>query len=132
MYALLPENWVLSMTIVYFKGVVESLTRELIPKIYLAKIRDNEGKYMVEMDLHEELFVVPEGARVEFSVSREIPDYRDGIDFLGRATFVSKRKVDEHNQYLFSIGGLLVIITTKEELDVKPVEKVYVKLARIE
>lgn len=121
----------MTMAIVHFKGVVESLTRELIPKIYLARIRDDEGKYVVEMDLHEELFVVPKGAKVEFSISREKPDYRDGIDFLGRATFVTKRKIDEHNQYLFSIGGLLVIVTTKEELDIKPVEKVYVKLAQI-
>ncbi|HIC98363.1 MAG TPA: hypothetical protein EYP08_01525 [Pyrodictiaceae archaeon] len=120
------------MDIVYFKGVVESLTRELIPKIYLAKIKDDKGKYIVEMDLHEELFIVPEGARVEFSISKEVPNYRDGVDFLGRATFVSRRKVNDHNQYLFSIGGLLVVVTTKEELDIKPIEKVYIKLAQIE
>jgi len=126
-----PETGSLGM-IIHFKGTVESLDRELIPRVYLARIRDDEGKYVVEMDLHEELFVVPEGAKVEFSISREMPDYRDGIDFLGRATFVSKRKVNEYNQYLFSMGGLLVVITTKEEINVKPVEKVYVKLAQIE
>jgi len=120
------------LALVSFRGVVKGLHRETIPKILLARIESDDGRYTVEMDMHRDLVVYPEGSRVEFVLSRELPEYRDGVDFVARATFVTVREAEGGaKKYLFSIGGLLLILYTAEELPIQPTEKLYVKLARI-
>lgn len=120
----------MSTAIVAFKGTVVSVERELIPKMYIARIRSDDGAYEVEMDTHEDLIVFREGEAVEVVVSKSVPEYRDGVDFVGRGTVVSKRKEGD-NRYavLISIGGLLFIVRSSSELPIMPTEKVYVKVA---
>jgi len=120
------------LALVSFKGVVKDLVRETIPRILFARIESDDGRYVVEMDMHRDLVVYPVGTRVEFVLSRELPDYRDGVDFVARATYVTSREEDGERKYLFSIGGLLVVLHTSEELPITPTEKFYVKLAKLE
>jgi DNA-directed RNA polymerase subunit G len=112
-----------------FTGSVVSVEKELIPKMYVARIVSDDGAYEVEMDTHEDLIVFKEGDRVEVEVSRDVPEYRDGVDFVGRGTVVSKRREKDKHAMLISIGGLLFIVRTSSELPIMPTEKVYVKVA---
>lgn len=122
-----------------FKGRVDSVTQENIPEILLGRIVSEDGKHIVKMDLHKELFTLHEGQRVEFLLSKDIPEYRDGIDFVGRATVVSIKKnegldpsEDKQWIHILSIGGLLVVLYEDEPLPLMPTEKVYVKVAPLD
>ena len=118
-------------TVVEFKGKVESVEPELIPKMFLARIRSLDGDYEVEMDLHKDLVLYEPGAEVEVTVSRSLPQYKDGEDFVGRGTVVTMREEGDKNAVLISIGGLLFIIRSKEKLGLNPTEKVYIKVSRV-
>ncbi|ABM80331.1 DNA-directed RNA polymerase subunit G [Hyperthermus butylicus] len=115
--------------IVAFEGTVVSVEPELIPKLYVTRIKSNNGEYEVEMDTHSELIVFKEGDNVLVELSRSVPEYRDGVDFVGRGTVVSIKRDGETYAALISMGGLLFIIRSRKELDLAPVEKVYVKVA---
>lgn len=117
-------------TIVEFKGRVESVEPELIPKMFLARIKSLDGNYEVEMDLHKDLVVYGPGTEVEVTVSRSLPKYKDGEDFVGRGTVVTMKDEGGKKAVLISIGGLLFIIRTGEKLELTPTEKVYVKVSR--
>ncbi len=112
--------------IVEFEGRVTRVEKELIPKMHVARIEDPNGDYVVEMDLHEDLFMLQEGETVVFRVERELGEYRDGVDLVGRATVASMKKEGDRYAYLLSIGGLLVVIRSAKKLDLTPTEKVYV------
>ncbi len=120
---------------VSFRGRVAEVLQENIPEILMGVIESVDGRFLVKMDWHKDVFTLPEGASVEFSVTRGVPEYRDGVDFVGRATVVSIREndldpsVDKKWLHILSIGGLLVAIYSDEPLELKPVEKVYVKVA---
>jgi DNA-directed RNA polymerase subunit G len=120
-----------SSKLLSFRGSVVSVEKELIPKMYITRIVSDDGSYEVEMDTHEDLITFKEGDRVEVELSRDIPQYRDGVDFVGRGTVVSKRVQNSKHATLISIGGLLFIVKTPEELPILPTEKVYVKVAPI-
>ena len=115
--------------LVSFEGEVVDVEKELIPKMFIARIRSSDGSYEVEMDTHSDLIVFEKGSRVLVEITRGVPDYRDGVDFVGRGTVVSKRVEGEKHATLISIGGLLFIIRTPKELPVLPTDKVYVKVA---
>ncbi len=112
--------------ILRFEGKVTRVERELIPKIWLVRIEDDKGQYTIEMDAHEDVLKLREGDRVVFRLEKELQKYRDGIDFVGRATVASMKKEDSGWAYLLSIGGLLVVIHSKKQLELYPTEKVYV------
>ena len=112
--------------VVEFKGRVTEVRRELIPKMHVARIEDERGVFEVEMDLHEDLLMLKPGDRVVFRVEKELGEYRDGVDLVGRATVASTRTEEGRYAYLLSIGGLLVMLRSRERLDLSPTEKVYV------
>ncbi len=116
--------------VVSFEGRVESLEQERIPEILLATITPIDGRECeVQMDEHKELFVTPEGSRVLFQLTRDLPEYKDGVDFVGRATVVTVREREGVWEHILSIGGLLVVIRCKDRLPITPTEKLYVRVA---
>ncbi|WP_269082823.1 DNA-directed RNA polymerase subunit G [Pyrodictium occultum] len=117
--------------IAQFRGRVESVERELIPRMFLARIKSLDGVYEVEMDIHRDLVVYEPGTEVEVTVSRELPAYKDGEDLVGRGTVVSMKDEGGRKAVLISLGGLLFILRSSKELDVKPTEKLYVKVSKL-
>ncbi|BEP18589.1 hypothetical protein PYJP_19410 [Pyrofollis japonicus] len=116
--------------IVKFTGIVEDIEKELIPRLFIARIKSDDNEYIVEMDMHKDLILFNKGSRVEVVLSRSTPSYRDGVDFVGVGTVVSKRKEDDNSiAFLVSIGGLLFKIKSRKELDLEPTERIYVKIA---
>ncbi len=119
-------------TVLEVEVEVKKVERELIPKIHLATMESVDGKYRILMDLHEEVIVYKPGQKLLFRLTRTLPNYRDGVDFVGRATVVSKKVEENRYKTLLSIGGLLVVIESPEELPLTPTEKVYVHIAEKE
>jgi len=119
-----------------FQGSVSEVVQENIPEILLGRIVSDDGKYVVKMDLHKYVFTLQEGDRVEFTLSIDVPPYREGIDFVGRATVVKVSEnegldpsEDKNWVHILSIGGLLVVIYSDEKLPIQPTQKLYVKVA---
>lgn len=124
-------NTELTDIIVEFKGKVESLEPELIPKMFLAKIKSFDGDYEVEMDLHKDLVIYEPGTEIEVTISKDTPEYKEGEDFVGYGTVVSTKEEDGKFAALVSMGGLLFIIRSKKKLNINPVEKVYIKISKL-
>ena len=118
-------------TIVNFTGIVESVEKELIPKLYIGRIRSDDDEYLVEMDLHKDLKVYEPGTRVEVTISKSTPGYQDGVDLVARGTVVSTRSEGGYTAYLVSIGGLLFVLRSKKKLDLAPTEKLYIKISEV-
>ncbi|AEM37971.1 hypothetical protein Pyrfu_0099 [Pyrolobus fumarii 1A] len=115
-----------------FRGVVRSVEQERIPEILLATLTSEDGSIEVQMDWHKEVFTLPEGSKVLFRLTRGIPDYKEGVDFVGRATVVTVREHEGQWEHILSIGGLLVVVRTNKKLDIMPTEKLYVHIAPLE
>ncbi|RUM46619.1 MAG: hypothetical protein DSY37_04845 [Hyperthermus sp.] len=119
-----------SSVLLEFKGRVVDSRRQLIPGMLITRIESDDGKVTLEMDTHEELIVFHRGQEVEVYISRTKPEYREEIDYVVHATLASLKEAGEgENAYLFSAGGLLFMLRTPLKLDVKPTEKVFIKVA---
>ncbi len=118
-------------TVVNFTGTVESVEKELIPRLYIGRIKSDNGEYLVEMDLHKDLKVYEPGTRVEVTISKTMPNYKDGVDLVAKGTVVSIRNDGDYTAYLISIGGLLFILKSKKKLDLAPTEKLYIKITEV-
>jgi len=119
-------------SIVSFTGTVEAVEKELIPRLYLGRIRSNDNEFIVEMDMHSDLVVYKPGTQVVVELSRTKPQYREGIDFVAKGTLVSIKRENDYISYLISIGGLLFILKSRKELNISPTEKIYIKVAEQE
>jgi len=124
------------MSIVEFKGKVESIKPGEIPKILIANIISNDNTYNIIMDVHEEVKTIDEGDNVEVIISKNLPEYKKGIDFVAKATaFLIKPIGKNAVKILLSIGGLQVqLIAPKDKIpldkDELPVD-VFIKISKI-
>jgi len=124
------------MSIVEFKGKVESIKPGEIPKILIANIISNDNTYNIIMDVHEEVKTIDEGDNVEVIISKNLPEYKKGIDFVAKATaFLIKSIGKNAVKILLSIGGLQVqLIAPKDKIpldkDELPVD-VFIKISKI-
>jgi len=120
-------------------GLVEKIERSRIPKVLLISFRGNVVN--VKMDLLRDLLVFNEGDKVEFVLSREMPQYVEGRDFLGWGYVVSKKResvksnageVAEVDKLLVSLWGYLFVIESKEKISdlFEVMDKVYVKISK--
>ncbi len=116
-----------------FRGKVVEVRKQLIPKMYVTVVEDDSGKARIEFDTHQDLVVYREGERLQVTISKEVPEYREGEDYVVRATLVSTRQNEGGGSaYLFSAGGLLFIVELREgSLDVIPTEKYFIRIARV-
>lgn len=113
------------------KARVIDVRKQVIPRMYAVTAETEDGT-VFEFDSHEDLVTYKVGDELNIELSRDIPEYRDGIDFVGRGTVASIREEDNRLSVLISIGGLLFIVRTAPgKLQLKPTEKVYVKIAKL-
>ena len=121
--------------ILKFTGVVESLSKGEIPKVYIATITSDDGVYRTTMDVHEDLKVFDEGDKVEISISTKLPNYVKGKDFVGRGVLYVRRIVSEGVMKIqISIGGLQLTVVgpvdKMPEISEVPLN-VYVKASKL-
>ena len=110
------------------EGSVEEVRRQLIPKMYTVRLVANNG--VAEFDAHSDLILYKEGERLRLALYDNEPEY-SGDDYVVRAYLASKRDEGEASRYLFSAGGLLFILEVGEQLPLKPMDIVYIKVSRV-
>ncbi len=108
-----------------FRCVLRKVEPSLIPNVYILHF-DCENGIGIVMDIHREVKTVDEGDRVEITISKKIPPYEEGKDFLARgyvfAKKVSKESVregDRQEEYevyklLISLWGFLVVLKSRD------------------
>ena len=90
-------------------GVVSSIKKSTIPYTNIMTIMCNNNK-KIEMLIHDELLNFMINEPVEVVISETLPEYKDGVDLCGHATFYK----DEGEKKLFSIGGFIVVVWNDE------------------
>ncbi len=121
-------------------GVVDKIEKSKIPKVLLISFKGNVIN--VKMDLLRDLLTFSEGDKVEFVLSKEMPQYVDGKDFLGWGYVMSKKRefvksntgeVTELDKLLVSLWGYLFIIESKENITnlFEVMDKVYIKISKV-
>lgn len=117
--------------ILRLEGTVTDVRKQVIPRMLVTTLETEDGS-SVEFDTHTDLIVYRVGERLVFELYRDIPDYKEGEDFVGRATVASVREEGGKLRVLLSVGGLLFMLTLNKEgmPTIKPTEKLYVKISR--
>jgi len=116
-------------TIYVGNGVIENVRKQLIPKMYVATFVDKENNVIIEFDVHEDLVVYKPAQKVSVTISKSLPEYKEGEDYVVHATVAAIKREDNKFKYLLSAGGLLFVVITENELQLTPTEKVYVKVS---
>lgn len=112
-------------------GVIVDVRKQVIPKMYVATFTDKENNVTIEFDVHEDLVIYKQGQKVSIAISKTLPEYRDGVDYVARAVVASIKREEETFKYLLSAGGLLFMVTSPRELPLAPMERVYVRVSVI-
>ena len=114
-------------------GSVIDVKKTLIPTNYIAEIESTDGKLRIYIDLLEDLYMLNKGDRVVVTVSRELPSYREGVDFVARGKVFSIREKGGEGKMLISMGGLILKIIYKDP-KLKPpfdmLDQVFVRVTR--
>ena len=122
---------VFTINIINDQVVVKSIKKSLVPRVLII---DLEGsKSSVTMDLHKDVFNVKEGEVLNLVIGKELPEYKDGIDFCARGV-VAGHKIDENGaRVIISLWGFLVILTPKDQgvlENLIPTDQIYLCLRK--
>jgi len=111
--------------------IVKSTRKSLVPKVLIV---DLEGsKSSVTMDLHREVFTVKEGEILNLVIGKELPQYKDGVDFCARGIVAGIKKDEIGEKVIISLWGFLVILTLKDQNIIEnllPTDQIYFCLRR--
>jgi len=112
--------------------IVKNIRKSLVPKVLIV---DLEGsKSSVTMDLHKEIFTVKEGEALNLVMGKELPQYKDGVDFCARGVVAGIKKDDRGERVIISLWGFLVVLIPKDQSiieNLSPTDQIYFCLRRI-
>lgn len=106
---------------------VVSIKDSRIPGVKIIELGGEELN--INMDLHSELITFKEGEELEVVASRDIPEYKDGIDFCARGIIVGIKDGGQR-RIVISLWGYLVVIKLSDpalidKLGFKPTDNIY-------
>lgn len=106
---------------------VVSIKDSRIPGVKIIELGGED--LSITMDLHSELLTFREGDELEVVASKELPKYKDGVDFCARGVVVSIKDGGQRRMVV-SLWGYLAIIRPKDpslldKLGFKPTDNIY-------
>ncbi|MCC6062052.1 MAG: DNA-directed RNA polymerase subunit G [Desulfurococcales archaeon] len=110
---------------------VKSVKKSIVPKIIIADLEGSNLK--ISMDIHQEVFNVKEGEKLEFVLSHSLPDYKEGEDFCARGVVVGFKEDERGFRVIVSLYGFLVVIYPRDReilKDYKPTDEIYLCLKK--
>ncbi len=107
------RNYMVRNMSVSFVCKVDDVARSYIPNIFILTLSCD--KATIKMDIHREVNIVDRGDNVEITISKTLPPYEDGKDFVARGYVITKREHDGAYKLLISLWGFLVIVETKDK-----------------
>jgi len=110
---------------------VEAVKDSYIPEVKILEMncRDN---VKIKMDIHRKVNIFKTQDNVLFTVSKTIPQYVEGKDFVAHGYIISKRIEGNNIAMYISLWGFLVILTLQNEEKIRSfnvMDKVYVRIS---
>ncbi|MEM0027270.1 MAG: DNA-directed RNA polymerase subunit G [Ignisphaera sp.] len=110
---------------------IESVTDSRIPEIKIMEMLcDNNIR--IKMDIHRRLNLFKPSEKVTFTISKNLPQYNEGKDFVAHGYIVAKRNENGNTVMYISLWGFLVLITFSDKEVAKSfnvMDKVYIKIS---
>ena len=118
--------------ILSFRGKVELLEPGKIPKIYMCKIVSSKKDVEANMEIHEDFKIINSGDRVLLELLDGRPRRMSEKDFVGKGYLFKITRENNRVKYIFSIGGFILTILTKEEIEELKVDReFYVRVHKL-
>jgi len=115
-----------------FECRVSNISKSRLPDIEIVDFICNND-IEIKMDIHRNINIVKVNDKVYIELSKELPEYVEGKDFVGHGYVVTKRQLDNKINIYISLWGFLVILsTTNRDLDksLNYMDKIYLKIAK--
>ncbi|RLG76538.1 MAG: hypothetical protein DRO12_04335 [Thermoprotei archaeon] len=112
---------------------VAEVQRSLVPNVSILTI-DCSGGVSVKMDIHDEVNTVDKGDRILFTISKEVPKFEEGRDFVASGYVIKFKEEGDRRKMIVSLWGFVVIIESRNPdvfKEFRPMDKVYVKIAKL-
>lgn len=116
------------------RGRVVEVKRAIIPSTYIAEIRVKGKPMTIYLDLLEDVYMLSKGDDVSVVISRELPEYKEGEDFVARGKVFSIKEDKREGKVLISMGGLIAkIVYPKDRVKMpfKMLDEVFVKVSKL-
>ncbi len=87
----------------------------------------------IKMDIHRSINIVKANDKVYVEISKELPKYMEGKDFVAHGYVITKRQHNDRIHIYVSLWGFLVILTTaNKDLDrsLNYMDKIYLKITK--
>jgi len=115
-----------------FECRVSNISKSRLPDIEIVDFICNNSTE-IKMDIHRNINIVKVNDKVYIELSKELPKYVEGKDFVGHGYVVTKRQLDNKINIYISLWGFLVILsTTNRDLDksLNYMDKIYLKITK--
>ena len=113
------------------KCSVKDMQRSYIPNVYIAEM--DCGDVHIKMDIHEEVRTFDPGDDVAVVISKEVPSYKEGADYVATGYVVTFRDLENsRRKMIVSLWGFVVVVEAPSELftEFSPMDKVYMKISK--
>ncbi|MEM0454163.1 MAG: DNA-directed RNA polymerase subunit G [Sulfolobales archaeon] len=98
---------------VSFDGLVKSIDKSLIPQVLIVTVENPEAK--ITFDIHKMLKNFELNSKVRISISKNKPNFKEGVDLVMRGYVISKKVGEGVYKLLISLWGFLLIIESRNE-----------------
>jgi DNA-directed RNA polymerase subunit G len=112
---------------------IDSMKDSYIPEIKIVEM-SCENNARVKMDVHRKVNIFNVRDKVLLIISKTMPQYNEGRDFVAHGYIISKRTENDNIVVYISLWGFLVILSLQNDEKIvgfNPTDKVYVKASRI-
>lgn len=107
-----------------YECLVSDITPLRIPRVYRVSASCNELN--IELEIHENIVEAPsKGSKVTIEITTEKEKCLDYY-FCGHGYVVSNTKIGDINRVVISLHGFLVVLKSKEKIELGEMEHVYI------
>ncbi len=117
---------------IVFECKVNNISKSRLPDIEIIDFVCNDDTE-IKMDIHRSINIVKVNDKVHIELSKELPRYVEGKDFVGHGYVVTKRQLSNKISIYISLWGFLVILSSpNRDLDksLSYMDKIYLKITK--
>jgi DNA-directed RNA polymerase subunit G len=109
---------------------IENMQSSYLPDISIMELSCNDN-IKIKMDIHRKVNIFKVGEKVSVIISKSLPQYVEGRDFVAHGYVISKRMENSNYVIYISLWGFILILSTQKPetfSEFKVMDKVYVKI----
>lgn len=113
------------------RGKVIEVVKSLIPNITIYSV--DCGDVKIRFDVHSKLLRLKSGDEVVITISKDVPAYEKGVDFIAWGYVISLKHGESIFKMIISLWGFIVIAETSKQglfSNFNFMDRVYFKVSR--